>query len=208
MNLKQFLKLSTPYQSILCLNGQLPSPHFFSEIPLPIVAADGAANHLSRIGIYPDWILGDLDSLDSTLKNEKCIHLHEQMHCDHEKCLDFLKKQKLLPCLVLGLNGGRLDHILNNLNLFLEGQNGLYDPPFFGFCINEKTSIQFNTQKNQLISLFGLPFANVSSSGLNWELEKMTLAFPGRVSLSNFSLRQRVNIEVHEGKVLCLVQAT
>lgn len=55
------------YRSILCLNGDLPDPSFFHKRKLPVIAADGAANVLCNLGVFPDLITGDLDSIQPAL---------------------------------------------------------------------------------------------------------------------------------------------
>ena len=51
------------FKSILCLDGELPSAAFFFFFTLPIIAADGAANTLMQMGVLPQIVIGDLDSI-------------------------------------------------------------------------------------------------------------------------------------------------
>ncbi len=121
------------YQSILCLNGDLPHPDFFNH-QLPIIAADGAINRLAKMGIKPHMVIGDLDSAEpELLEQNPYLHLPSQETCDYQKCLAYLSQQQLLPTIVVGLNGGHLDHILNNINLFLDTDSLLYAPPIMVF---------------------------------------------------------------------------
>jgi thiamine pyrophosphokinase len=48
-----------------------------------------------------------------------------------------------------------------------------------------------------------MPTAQISTKGLKWELYLSNLAFPGKNSCFNRSLRDKVSIEVHSG--ICLV---
>lgn len=139
--MKHFLNLEQ-YKSILCLNGDLPEVDFFDK-NLPIIAADGAANSLINMGIKPSMVIGDLDSITADNQALENTHLHyDQNFCDFEKSLDYLKKNDLLPSIIVGLNGGFIDHILNNINHFVTTNSILYAPPIYGFTMraNEKKS--------------------------------------------------------------------
>ncbi|MBA2628482.1 MAG: hypothetical protein H0U78_00400 [Rickettsiaceae bacterium] len=83
----------TQYKSVLCLHGDLPKAGFFSEIDLPIIAADGAANLLLKNGIIPEVIIGDLDSIDKEqFKQINLVHEPKQASSDFQKSIHYLKK--------------------------------------------------------------------------------------------------------------------
>ena len=88
-----------------------------------MVAADGGANTLHRMGIAPDFIIGDLDSLSSELEfPEKTLILEikDQDSTDLEKCLTEVDAPFYLG---LGFTGSRFDHsieILHVLQKFAE----------------------------------------------------------------------------------------
>jgi thiamine pyrophosphokinase len=200
------LKHYTGYQSILCLNGNLPGPSFFTRINLPVIAADGAANTLLNLGIKPSLIMGDLDTVNpSILEHHSYLHLPDQNSTDYQKSLDYLKKNNLLPAIVLGINGGCLDHILNNINIFMETDCLLYDPPIKGFIIRQTSIMNFNLAFNTKISLIGMPSALITSKGLRWNLDKSPLTFPGISSCLNRTQAPEIELEVHEGSLLVLI---
>ncbi len=195
----------TRFKSILCLNGDLPSASFFLKVNLPVIAADGAANSLLELGIIPDLIIGDLDSVHPThLVQHPFLHLPDQNTSDYQKSMDYLRGQGLLPAIVLGLNGGHLDHVLNNMNLFIETDSLLYAPPLKGFVIKEQ-SVDLNLPPHTKMSLLGMPKAILSSEGLKWDLDKSLLSFPGTTSCFNRSQSPLIRIRVHEGSALVLI---
>ena len=52
------------FDALICLNGLIPAQELFEQFAaVPLIAADGAANKLSDIGVGPEFIVGDLDSL-------------------------------------------------------------------------------------------------------------------------------------------------
>lgn len=125
------------YKSILCLSGELPQKDFFEKMQLPVIAADGAANKLHALGITPHIVIGDLDSVCPSL-NVNRLHIHDQSRCDYEKSMEYLEQNGLLPTIILGSSGGDLDHILNNISIFMLNSHGnlLYAPPLYGTILS------------------------------------------------------------------------
>lgn len=194
------------YKSILCLDGHLPEHSFFKRLNLPVIAADGAGNTLYDLGIEPQIIIGDLDSLRTSIRESHAhLHLPDQNSSDFQKCLVFLKENNLLPSIVVGINGGYLDHILNNINIFMETDCLLYAPPILGYVLKEKTRHQFTLPSNSKISVMGIPFATLSSKGLKWDMDHDQLTFPGKTSCFNRTRESLVEFEIHQGAVLVLI---
>lgn len=196
----------TGYRSILCLNGELPQSSFFTQRKLPIIAADGAANSLLAQGLTPNLIIGDLDSVhDEILKEYPFIRSADQNTSDYQKALRYLAEQNLLPAIVVGVNGGHLDHILNNINIFMGSNCLLYAPPIKGFVLKEQRPMSFTLPLHSKISLMGVPQARLSSQGLKWELNDTQLSFPGTCSCFNRVQQTKLHLEVHQGAVLVLI---
>ncbi len=188
-------------KSILCLNGDLPEKDFF-DINKKIIAADGATNTLIKMGLEPDYVIGDLDSLTPNLiSKNKIIYTPDQNKTDFEKSLEVLKSKDLLPSIVCGVNGGALDHIFFNLNVIIQNDCFFYSPPYVGIVIS--SSANLNLQIGTRISIFGFN-AKVNSTGLKWELDKTKLNFPGFNSLSNVIISSNVEITVLSGKILII----
>lgn len=193
------------YKSILCLNGVLPSADFFLHNKLPIIAADGATNALLERGVIPHLIIGDLDSVHPELLDQcPFLHLPDQNTSDYQKALEYLKSNELMPAIVVGINGGYLDHVLNNINIFMGTECLLYAPPIRGFVINGEGSKEITLATNTKISLLGIPSAEVSSEGLKWDLHQTSLRFPGSSSCFNRSKAKKIKLQVHKGSALVL----
>lgn len=193
------------YKSILCLNGSLPKKNFFNH-GLPIIAADGAANLLMKMGITPDLVIGDLDSLTpGNFKKLKTLHDPDQNTSDFQKSISYLAKNNLLPTVIVGINGGFIDHVLNNINHFIHSKSVLYAPPIYGYCMHAHEKKSFLLPFDTKVSLLGIPSAQVSSQGLKWELFENQFSFPGKNSCFNRSVTPEVKIEVQEGALLILI---
>jgi thiamine pyrophosphokinase len=195
-----------PYRSILALHGDLPDKSFFQSVDLPIIAADGSVNLLYPIGIKPHVVLGDLDSAQSEwIQDLKVVRDLNQNQCDFEKSLHYASSFNLLPTIVVGMGGGYLDHVLNNLSIFATSKAIFYSPPLVGYVLNEKQSQTFSLPIQTKISLFGMPSAEVSSQGLKWELEHSELTLTKNTSAFNRTLTKDVQITVHSGLVYVMI---
>lgn len=192
------------YKSILCLSVELPQKDFFQKMNLPVIAADGAANQLHALGITPHIVIGDLDSVDSSL-NFNSLHIQDQSRCDFEKSMEYLEQEGLLPSIILGSSGGDLDHILNNISIFMLNSQGnlLYAPPLYG-AVFSNPQTQVILPRHTKISMLGLPQARVVTQGLEWDLTGQKLNFPGFNSCLNRSKSTKVHVQVLEGQVLFL----
>jgi thiamine pyrophosphokinase len=192
------------YKSILCLHGSLPDVKFFKNINLPIISADGAANILYDMGIKPDIIVGDLDSVrEDLLQTIPYIKIEDQGYSDFQKALSYIAAKSLAPSIICGIGGGYLDHIINNINIFLETKSLVISDGMVGLCVEGTNT--FVLHQNTKLSIFGIPECIVSSSGLKWELIDSKLTFPGNASLSNRTLSSEVTVNVKHGKALLLI---
>ncbi|QBR83721.1 thiamine diphosphokinase [Legionella israelensis] len=194
------------YRSVLCLNGDLPGSSFFLSCSLPVIAADGAANRLHQLGIRPNIVIGDLDSVNTIIRQQnKVLHCPEQDSNDFQKSIQYLREKALLPSIVLGINGGFLDHVLNNINIFLETGCVLYSPPIVGYILKENYRKAFSLPFNTKISLLGIPSAIITSKGLKWELNESRLSFPGNTSCFNRTRESSIELSIHQGALLVLI---
>jgi thiamine pyrophosphokinase len=193
------------YRSILCLDGALPEAAFF-KMNLPVIAADGAANQLMRMGIEPSMVIGDLDSISPENRAILKTHYHfDQDFCDFQKSLQYLQSNQLLPAIIVGVNGGTLDHILNNVNIFMTSTNFLYAPPLMGMVMRPHQERELKLPLDTKISMLGIPSAVVTTRGLKWELANSHLSFPGHNSCFNRNTNENVSIKVDAGSLLILI---
>jgi len=170
------------YKSIIALNGDIPSG---LDLPshIPIIAADGAADQLKSMGMAPNVIIGDLDSIQFPSGMSQMIHIQNQDQCDFEKALLYCQNHDLSPSLIIGVGGGELDHTLNNVMLLSRYHCDFLTDELFGKVLTAPQSLSIcSTGK---ISIIPMPTATISTSGFAWDLAQKTLIFPQDISLSN-----------------------
>ena len=202
-------------KSVIFLNGQLPKLQYYTNIigHKIKIAADGAANKVIAQGIRQlDYVVGDLDSFmyDECLSVKQVIKIDDQDSTDFEKCMDFVMKKNLSPTLVLGIGGGEIDHVSNNL--FCMCNHPLSDIMFLdindcstklGLLVINKYLI-INLLLNSKISLIPYPSALVTTNGLKWELRQQWLNNQKFISARNYNISKKVKIDVREGKLLVI----
>lgn len=175
-----------------------------------VLAADGGANHLARIGMRPQAVVGDLDSILPSVRGwvgeERMIARPDQDHTDLAKtfayALDELGADSLT---VLAATGGRLDHAVENLALL-----GRFASRCTLEVVDESARIvpvsgtaAFETTSGQTVSLLPLGRCRaVETHGLRWPLRGEPLDLLSRTSVSNVAESRRVEVAVEGGVLL------
>jgi thiamine pyrophosphokinase len=197
-------------KSILCLNGQFPFKLNFQK-GIPIVATDGAGFRLISLGIIPDVVIGDFDSVcfkKLPVFVEK-IYTPDQNYTDFEKTLVLLRRRNLFPCLIYGVSGKEMDHFVYNLHVIARLSDefsvifqdaGSLENEQFGIITSNNFKGQFVSQS--LMSIIPYPESKVSTQGLKWELQEAKLTIEGSSSIRNRVAGGEVVVKIHSGKVL------
>lgn len=201
---------------IIIANGKSPSKkvidYFYKKSFNTIICADGGANSAKKLGIIPDYIIGDLDSVDKSVlkffkKKSKIIQIKRQNDTDVEKCLKFAIKNKFSEVILLGVTGDRLDHTICNLGIILKFFSKikmiLVAENSFLIPINSESTIK--SKIGETISLYA--FNNktrISSSGLKYKLNNTALPFGVKESTSNVSTASLVKLKVKNGIVFVI----
>jgi thiamine pyrophosphokinase len=177
-----------------------------------LLAADGGANHLARVGLRPHFVVGDLDSITSQVRTwvgqERLVPRPDQDHTDLEKTLAFALEQGARHALILAATGGRLDHTLENLAIL-----GRFAPRL-AVEIREPTHRilpilgegSFSVPPGATVSLMPLSECQrVWTEGLHWPLQGETLHPLSRTSLSNRATGEKVRVRVESGVLLAFL---
>lgn len=201
--LSQFIDVCK-YKSILCLDGDLPERPLFEQLELPLTSADGATNKLVQMGIAPDLVLGDLDSVDpALLETVKYERVMDQSHSDFQKALMYMTKHGLLPAIICGISGGHIDHIVNNINIFMQTSDNVFiTDDVVGYKI--QGDCQYTFPIDTKISIIGMPECVVTTHGLKWELHDFYTTYPGQNSCFNRVAKAPLSIQIKSGTALLM----
>ncbi len=201
---------------IILANGKPPQKKVINYLQSEnynfLICADGGANSARRLKIIPDIIIGDLDSIKAATYNffkdkSKIIKLKRQNDTDVEKCLKFAIKNKFDEVILLGVTGDRLDHTFCNLGIVLKffhliSLNIIAENSFLSAYTD---SVELTTVPNETISIYGIsPKTKITSEGLKYPLNNVTLPFGEKESTSNIALSNKVKLKVKGGKIFVI----
>ncbi len=175
-----------------------------------VLAADGGANHLARIGIRPDAVVGDLDSILPEVRRwvgeERMVPRPDQDFTDLHKALAYaFEERDAGRVTVLAATGGRLDHALENVALLARwaGRGGLELRDEHHRVVPVIERAEFVSTAAQVVSLIPLGRCEqVWTRGLRWELGGEPLDLAGRTSMSNVVEGERFEVRVEGGALL------
>lgn len=113
--------------AVIVCNGKITDYDFARQVIRKsdiVICADGGASHLKNIGVLPDVLIGDFDSIDDN-ELENMIRLGVQVikypkdkdYTDTELCVDYALKNNFSKIIILGGIGTRFDHTLANVYL-------------------------------------------------------------------------------------------
>ena len=201
---------------IILANGKSPRKSvitFFQKNGFDtLLCADGGTDSALRLGLSPDYIIGDLDSISKEAikkfkTTSKILQYKRQNDTDVEKCLNFAIKNKFDEALLIGVTGNRLDHTLCNLGIVLKFFNKIklsllaensYLKPYTG-------DVRLQTQKSEIISLYGFDKkTKITSKGLKYPLKNISLPFGEKESTSNVSTSNSIQLKISNGIIFII----
>ena len=170
-----------------------------------VVAADAGADRLLKFNIVPDWIIGDLDSISEkaiTKLEDWTITNKDIQKTDLEKAVDYAFEKGVKEIVIIGWEGGRIDHTLAALGMAFDPRIKLIDDKFTVYCVDGEKRIK--GKENTLFSLIAMPEARVSVNGARWNLEHEKLKLGGRGIHNEIGPSGEVTIECHSGNLLLI----
>ena len=179
-----------------------------------VIAADGGANALAAIGVRPDYIVGDLDSVSpealAAIEEDRRIRIAAQDSTDLVKALDQALKLGVREAALLGVTGGRVDHTLWNLSL-LKMYRGRLTLRILDECCDTRLvdgGVRFEAAPGLKVSLspLGGPVQGIVTRGLKYPLNGESLAAAERDGISNEVVDNPVEITVRDGDLLLCIQ--
>lgn len=174
------------------------------------IAADGGLVHMEQLGLTPDVILGDFDSLGYVPQNAKVFPVEK----DDTDAMLAVRKGLEMGCdrfvLYGALEGPRLDHTVANFQTlqFLadRGAQGYLVGKDSVVTVIQNGSLPLPASKEGVVSVFcmGKDAHGVSIQGLQYPLEKGTLTAGFPLGVSNHLIGKDAEISVEDGSLLIL----
>ena len=201
--------------------GRLGDQSFFQEKIARmenrlIICCDGGARHFQYLGIKPDVIIGDMDSIDpaslasySTSGIKIIKYPANKDFTDTELALDYALNLKPEAIFIWGALGGRIDHALANVFLLCRGQEKgirtcLIDEYGEAFVLDKETSFINETGKTVSLIALSPEVTGITLSGFLYPLKEETLIMGESRGISNIINEDSASIIVKNGNLLVI----
>jgi len=180
-----------------------------------LIAADSGLAAAQNAGLKPDWVIGDMDSIEevqlSAFLPERVIrHVHDKDYTDTELAFSHALERGCEQIWIIGGGGGRIDHLFALRALFERDVcplRWITDKADIR-CIDSaaKNELTLTLEKNAVFSVFPLgdgPW-NVESEGLKWPLAGLPWD-RGFFGLSNAAPDGEFSVKAHEGRFMLIL---
>ncbi|MCG6538119.1 MAG: thiamine diphosphokinase, partial [Syntrophales bacterium LBB04] len=182
--------------------------------PVHLICADGGARHLDALGLMPDVIIGDMDSLSPDLLrrfeeggSRAIRHPRDKRETDTQLALEYALQLEPDEIRIFGALGGRIDHALANISLLAEAAKKgvptkLVDEWCEVFCVDRDCIIE--GMPGQTLSLLPLSsqVCGINLEGFAYPLSGGTMQIGAPYGLSNRLQVRRGAISIDSGLLL------
>jgi len=207
---------------IIFANGELHQPEQLKNHLQPgdrIICADGGARHALALGLIPEIVIGDLDSLpEQTVERLKSAgtriirHPVNKDFTDLELAFEWAVAQSPPEIVLVTALGGRLDQMLANILLLTRPEYAavpliLWDGTQRARLLRPGPPVQISGAPGDTLSLVPLTpqVEGVTLRGVRWPLRNARLHLGRTLSISNQMLGAPAEISFKSG-LLLLVQ--
>jgi thiamine pyrophosphokinase len=204
---------------VLFANGDFPAPDRVRDqlsVNDFLIAVDGGLQHLENLGLTPNLIIGDFDSINQaqlqpyrTQGVEIRKFPTDKDETDLELALDAACELDPESIWVVAALGGRLDQTLANIYLLTRPDLAGYNIRLiYGqtevFLIRDSAVIHGEIgQRVSLLPLNG-PAGGIHTNGLRYPLSNETLYPEKTRGISNKMVASQVTISLQSGLLLCI----
>jgi thiamine pyrophosphokinase len=212
-------------RAVIFANGVLADPNAARDASLPddlLIAADGGLRHCRSLGLTPQVLIGDFDSIpsqDVTYLEEAGIeiirHPAQKDYTDLELALQHSRELGAHEILVFAALGERWDQTLANLLLpaasILRGTHvTLLDDTQEIHLLDARqnpAALELHGEPGDTVSLIPLAgdAAGIRTAGLEYPLEGDTLLFGATRGLSNSLIKREASITLQQGLLACIL---
>ena len=179
-----------------------------------VAAADSGFDTALIMGIKPDVIIGDMDSVKNKKQlaeypeNKVLKFLKDKDETDTELGIKYLSKNKCDNIILIGGGAGRMDHFLGIVFLFDRDLS-----PNLWYTHNTRFQkitgySKIHSMKGNFVSFFPLGNAGCSmkSDGLKWPLNDLHWK-KGDMGISNLVTKDPFSVEIIQGSLLMVNQS-
>jgi thiamine pyrophosphokinase len=185
-----------------------------------VVCVDRGLEHCLQVGLHPDMLIGDMDSApqsllqdDSIADVKRYVFPSAKAASDLELALTILSEESLDVVILLGISGGRTDHMLFNWQLVRLRQwpfsLQFIDDTTRTYALEGAQAVELDSMPGMFLSLLPMERSTgVSTAGLEYPLSNAVIEVGSTLGLSNVVVDKRVRVEISSGSLLVMVQRT
>ena len=165
-----------------------------------VVAADGAADLLIELGVPPDMIIGDMDSMKRQSGAIEVVRDEDPNATDCDKLLRWVRQRGQHSFTLANIEGDLLDHMLATLASCVAFRRTVRVALRRGMGWVFSGPLQINVAPQARVSLIPLtPCSGVKLHGVQWRLDSADLETGGQISVSNKATDGFVQASVSRG---------
>jgi thiamine pyrophosphokinase len=176
-----------------------------------VIAADAGYDHLSKLSVVADLVVGDFDSLGKRPNHTNIVeHPAEKDETDMMLAIDEGLHRGYKTFVILGGLGGRLDHTFANIQaltyLSTKNARGYLLGDGQVVTVIKNGAIRFDGEKRGVISVFctGDTASGVDLKGLKYPLSNATLSCCIPLGVSNEFIGEKSEISVRDGALIVM----
>jgi thiamine pyrophosphokinase len=209
-------------RAVLVANGEIHVVEHILDTIGPndlIVCADGGAARALALGLTPQVVIGDTDSMSPEVRRELeeagthfVVCSPSKDETDSELAMHYCVEQGASHILFLGALGDRLDHTLANLLLLAEPTWRAVSVRIMDGNVSVElcsSRCEITGKPGDIVSLlpWGGEVTGVQTSGLQYPLEDEPLPFGAARGVSNVMLGKHAVVTIRSGLLLVVHQA-
>ncbi|KUG03267.1 thiamin pyrophosphokinase [hydrocarbon metagenome] len=199
---------------IVLANGEYGDLKFYEDVFKGcdiILCADGGANYAYQLGVLPDYIIGDMDSINENILeyyNSRQVpfkkYPRRKDFTDIQLAMSTAEEMGAQEIILLGTQGKRFDHSLSNLYCGLEYvKRGIkiihYGPECTVYLVCSQMSLQGRAGDLVSVLPLGGVAAGVYLKDFEYPLENVVLECDNPYAVSNVLAEDTAQIELENG---------
>jgi thiamine pyrophosphokinase len=200
---------------LIFANGELPDLEAARKLILPddlIICADGGTRHALALGLVPQVIIGDMDSLPggfepSTFRGEFIQVSEDKNETDLELALNHALSLHPHAIVIIAALGGRLDQTLGNISLITDPKLSTFDIRLNDgveeiILCRDQAKVKGGNGDTVSLIPWGGEVSGVQTENLKWPLRSETL-YPYKTrGISNEMLGEEASVKIKSGLLL------
>jgi len=202
-------------------NGIINDPEFIrqklKEMNAPIIiCADGATRYLRPLDIVPEFIIGDMDSIDDdTMRyfNKRgttiLTYPGNKDETDTQLALEYALKLKPDEIFIFGALGARIDHALANISLLIMGVKRGVDVKIIDetcelFIVNQQGVVEGKAGETVSLLPLSSEVTGITLEGFEYPLSGGVMEIGRPYGISNRLIAEKGIITVKSGYLLVI----